>query len=501
MFHFLSLRKNIDSTVAAAAGCFIIFLFTRHNGIGVGPDSVAYFSAAENFHFHQVLTDFANHPFVIFPALYPLFLSGLMLLTGLKPLVFAPVVNALLFAMVIYISGCMMEGFRHPSKWYKRTVLSCIVLSPALLEVYSMAWSETVFILLVLLFTLSMHRYFQSYSRRALIAAAVIAALASVTRYAGITVIGMGGILILADMKMPYRRKLTGLLLYSAISPLLLLINLLRNYFATGTGTGMRERSDISLAQNMHYAGSVFNSWLPFLQGHNAGAGWLAFFIIAALAFLILKQYRRFGRLTTYENIAAAYSLLYLVFMVVTASISRFEEFDSRFFSPVYIFLIWSLSSWLITLAQRTAHVKRKWVLALGAVIFLSFQYGQLDADYETFDGVKDAGIPGYTEDGWRYSPTVQFIEKDTLLFRKGYTVYSNANDAIYFFTGNAGKYLPHKEYKPAIQKFLNDRHCFMVWFNDGEDADLVDMAFITHVKKMKLLKQFDDGAVYEYSQ
>jgi hypothetical protein len=36
----LILKKNIDSLIAAAAGFFIIFLFTRHSGIGVCPDGV-----------------------------------------------------------------------------------------------------------------------------------------------------------------------------------------------------------------------------------------------------------------------------------------------------------------------------------------------------------------------------------------------------------------------------------------------------------------------------
>jgi hypothetical protein len=40
-----------------------------------------------------------------------------------------------------------------------------------------------------------------------------------------------------------------------------------------------------------------------------------------------------------------------------------------------------------------------------------------------------------------------------------------------------------------------------MVWFTDGENPDLVDLNFITHVKKMKLVKQFNDGAIYEYDE
>jgi len=501
MFQFSSFKKTTDSVAAAAAGFFIIFLFTRHGGIGICPDGVVYLTTAENLQANGKLADYTHDALVEFPAFYPFFLSGLMLLTSLKPLVFAPVLNALLFALIIYLSGHLMERFSYRSKWYKRAVLTCIVLSPCLLEVYSMLWSETLFILWLLLFMMAMHRYFQSYSRKALIAAAVIASLASVTRYAGITIIGTGAILLLLDMKLPQRRKLTDVLLYSAISPLLLIINLARNYTVGGTMTGNRERSISTLSENMHDAGSVFYNWLPFLNGQYKGAGWLSIFLIAGLAFGCLRQFLRYGRLTTYENIAAGFSLLYVLFMVVTASISKLETLNSRFLSPVFIPLIWSCSNWIASLSQRISHLKKKWLMALGAIIFLSFQYGQLAADYETWDGVKDAGIPGYTEDPWKYSETVLFIQKDSLPFQKGYTTYSNANDAVYFFTRRPGKFLPANKFYRGIQEFLNDRHCYVVWFNDGDNPDLLGLDFITNIKKMKLLKQFSDGAIYEFDE
>ena len=186
--------------------------------------------------------------------------------------------------------------------------------------------------------------------------------------------------------------------------------------------------------------------------------------------------------------------------MLVIASITRFETLSSRFFSPVFIFLLWSCSSWIIHRDKKKSS-KRKWIIISGILLFIGFQYGQLEADYETWDGVKDAGIPGYTEDQWKYSPTVTFIEQNPFLFRKGFTVYANAYDAVYFFTGKKGKFLPHKESGTDIQQFLNDPHCYVIWFDDGEDPDLIGKSFLLQEKKMKLLKQFDDGSVYAFGE
>jgi hypothetical protein len=498
---FSYVKKNMDVLVASVAGFIIIFLFTRHSGIGVCPDGIVFSTAAENLKTTGRLSDFENLPLVNFPAGYPLFLHALMLLTGSDPLSFAPILNALLFAAVIYISGMMMAKFTFISKWYRAALLSCIVLSPGLLEVYSMLWTETVFILLFLLFMMVMRRYLFSSSGKALITAALIASIASVTRYAGVTIIATGGLLLLMNTKLPIRRRLTDLALFAVISPLLLIINLVRNYTVGGSLMGLREKSITSLIQNSHDAGSVFCDWLPFLNGYHQAAIIVTILIIAGLALIFLKRFLTDKKITDYVGISAVFSVIYILFMIVTASISRFEILNSRFMSPVFIPLLWCGSNWIVTATQQSKPLAKKWWVTLGVILFLGFQYNQLVADNETWDGVKDAGIPGYTEDQWTKSETVLFIQKDSLPFKKGFTIYSNANDAIYFFTGRKGKFLPHKESMEETGQFLADRHCYVVWFDDGENFDLVDKDFILKVKKMELVEEFDDGAIYELDE
>jgi hypothetical protein len=304
---------------------------------------------------------------------------------------------------------------------------------------------------------------------------------------------------LLLNQKLPLKQKAVDIVLYAIISPLFLVINLLRNYSLSRTMTGGREQSISSLKENMHDAGSVFYDWVPFLHGHYKGTGWLFILVIAALIFICCRQFINNRQLVSYENMAAFFSLVYLLFIVIIASVSRFETLNSRFLSPVFIPLLWTCTNWIIRVYRRLTGSKRYALMAGVIIAFLLFQYGQLAADYETWDGVKDAGIPGYTEDQWRYSETVLFVQNDSLPFKPGYTIYSDANDAIYFFTGRTGNFLPHKEYVPGLKEFLADPHCYVVWFDDGENPDLVNKEFIIKVKKMKLLKQFSDGAIYGY--
>ena len=73
---------NKDSLLAAIAGFGLIQLLSRHGGIGLSPDSIVYLSAAQNIHDHGLINDYTNQPMMDFPAFYPIFLSGLIFLTG-----------------------------------------------------------------------------------------------------------------------------------------------------------------------------------------------------------------------------------------------------------------------------------------------------------------------------------------------------------------------------------------------------------------------------------
>ena len=157
--HLFSLSRNLDSLFAAFCGFILIQIFSKHSGIGISPDSVTYLSAARHIGHGLGFKSFDLLPVVDFPAGYPFFLTVISFFTRLDPLQFAPWLNGVLFGILLYICGGIMNGFYKSSGWYKRVLLLCILLSPALQEVYSMLWSETIFLLLVLFFIISMSDY------------------------------------------------------------------------------------------------------------------------------------------------------------------------------------------------------------------------------------------------------------------------------------------------------------------------------------------------------
>ncbi len=213
------LSGNKDSIPAAIAGFGLIQLLSRHGGIGLSPDSIVYLSTAGNIHDHGVINDYTNQPMMDFPAFYPLFLSGLIFLTGRSVVAFGPVLDGLLFGLLIWLCGWMMNRFSRSSRWYKWPVLVFILLSPCLLEVYSMIWSETLFLVLSVLFMIGCHRYFERHSIPSLLLIAVIAGLSCVTRYAGLSIIAMGGLLMLCDGRLRWgARKIGHMLLFGVVA-------------------------------------------------------------------------------------------------------------------------------------------------------------------------------------------------------------------------------------------------------------------------------------------
>jgi hypothetical protein len=334
----------------------------------------------------------------------------------------------------------------------------------------------------------------------------LIVALACVTRYAGITLAGTAGLFILLDGSLKPRKKIAHLFLFGLVSASLLALNLVRNSLINGTLTGWREKGVTPFRQNLHDLGSVFCDWLPFFNGHYTGAGALASCWILLFLFLFIRRLIKKQGFQSYENIATGFFIMYFLFMVISATLSRFQMLNSRLLSPLFVPWIWGASSWLppALAGLKTNSLKRWGLLIAGLLAMGFFLWGQKQVDYETWDGVKDAGIPGYTEDPWRDSETIKYIRDNKALFEKfakRNTLYSNSNDAIWFLLGGLhADMLPHKDFKKDIQEFLAEKSFYIFWFNDATNPDLLHIPLISSYKHLVEVRQFEDGAVYLFS-
>ncbi len=494
--NLFSFFKNLDSLLAAITGFFLIQLFFKHSGIGISPDSVTYLSAARNMIHGNGFKSFDNLPVVDFPFAYPFLLTIISFFTRLDPLQFGCVLNGLLFGMLLYVSGGIMNGFQKPSGWYKRVLLSCILLSPAIQEVYTLLWSETLFLLLVMLFVVSMTNYFRQSGIRWLLISIILCAVACLTRYAGVFLVIAGSGMIFLNRENNWRKRIYHSGFFAMVSVFPLLVNIIRNRMLTGFATGPRPKSDTGIWKIIENFGGVLCDWL--LLNRNTGlAIFLTLSVLLVFILTIVYIQSRYKSGYKFEYVMAFTGLVYCLFMLATAKLTRYEQFTNRLLSPIFILLLWSLTWWIPGFLNKQSY-RMKWVYGLPVLILGAwFLNIQMAADYEYFDGVKDAGVPGYQEDPFVQSEIVKYLKENTGILNPRYEVYSNAGDAFYFITRLPARQLPFNAFPDRVRQYYSAGNNYLVWFNDLENPEMPDLNSILKNKNMVLLKQLPDGSVY----
>jgi hypothetical protein len=375
--------NNLDSFIAAIIGFIAIYyIYTSYSGIGISPDSIMYASTAHSIYAHHNLITFNGGPLVFFPVFYPFFLSVLLFITRVDTITAAPFINSLLFAGVIFFSGYVISKFKSHSVIYKWFILLGIVLSPGLLEIYTYLWSETLFIFEVMVFVWAYWHYMQKHSMISLILLGILVAISCITRYAGVTLIMTGGILLLLDNQLVLRKKIAHLFIFGFISISLLVVNLIINRLSSGLSTGTREPSITPLSQNLYYFGTVICDWSGLPQTAYPYATFIACFVLAFLIGLLVWKGIK-NRINTGETIIIMFAAVYGLFIPVLATFSRFEPLNSRLMSPVYICLLIGITSWVPDVIRHYKFRKQLMFAVPFVVLMLCFEYSIAMTDYQ----------------------------------------------------------------------------------------------------------------------
>jgi hypothetical protein len=488
--------KNIDSLIAALIGFYVIYLFTKYSGVGLSPDSIMYASTATNIQAHGSLLTFNGTPLVFFPVFYPFFLSIFQFFFRIDPITAGAVINEFLFATVIFTSGWIMSKFVAHSRIYKWIILIAIILSSGLLEIYTYLWSETLFILEILFFIVAYWHYLQTRTTKALLMVAVITAISCITRYAGVTIIGTGGLLLMLDNALPIRKKITNILLFGMVSISLLISNLVLNRLSTGLSTGTREPSITPFAQNLYYFGTVICDWGNLTKEAYPFAILITSVILLLLiAVLLWKAYK--GKINSYENIVIAFAVVYGLFIVISASISRYERINSRLLAPMFIPLLIACTSWVPDVLILIKS-KAKYVLAgIAVVLMLAFEYASYRTDWQRYDDENDYGVPGYSDDDWNKSQFVVYLKHHKNMFKPGVPIYTDADEAVYLFTGMTSTLLPHRYFKANVNKFYTTKRFYLIWFNNLYNPELIGLQDILKNKKLVEMGSAKEGHIY----
>ena len=489
-------KQYIGFILAGLAGCLVVTLLMSYSGVGVSPDSVVYTSVARNIYANGHLEAYNRMPLVDFPVFYPLFLSVISFLTGKDPVVTGKLLNGILFAALIFGSGVMMLKSQ-TSRLAQWIFVALLAISPALLDIYTMLWSETLFIVLTVIFFLLLRRYFTNPGITGILLLASCAGISCITRYAGITLIGAGGLLLFFNRSLSWQKRFGHSILFGFVSISFLVANLLRNASITGTLTGAREKGVTSFTQNLYYYGTVLCDWLPFLKGHYTLATVIA--TLSLLAALVMFTWRIFSRWNypTYPTIHLAFFLVYTLFIVVSATLSRYEQINNRLLSPAFIPLLFLIIYQFDQLSKHYS-IRQKSIGYIPLLVLLAtFGISQWQQTRQLYHEFNDYGIPGYTDDSWRHTQLPGYLKQHPHFFKPGVTIYSNAHEAAYFVDSLSAQSLPHTVDPEDMESFFADTAHYLLWYHQIQDPDLVSMDSLVAAKAVTTLYRDSTAIIY----
>ncbi len=494
------LKTNIDSLLAAIIGMVAVIAFTRHGGVGISPDSIYYISAAHSVLNGQGFYQFDDQPFILFPLFFPSFLALIQFIFRQDITQLAPYMNALLFGISIFMSGCILEKL-NKAKWLKWILLLAIAASPSLLEIYTMLWSETLFIVEVLLFIWVCFDYFTSYTTKTLLVLASVTAFAFETRLAGVTLVMTGALLIILSREIEFAKKIKHFFIFGMVACSLISINLLRNYFLSTSLTGSRQKGETSLIENVKYYGAVLSDWMPFEALTKSYPFWMGLIFLLSISAIFIYRYVKKLEHNSIEKIAAAFTLVYSMFMLLSATFSKYETINNRLLAPFFIPCLFTLSFYLVSWTRliQTQAIRLSFVFLM--IIFGGVTLQQYyTADKSTYQENKEGGIGGYSEDDWVYSDALTYLKQDRSIFHQALPVYSNASHAVYFYTGEHLNLLPETAHAQDMAKFDQLSSFILIWFNNEDNPAIPTLEEVKRNKNLTLVKSFKDGFIFQSS-
>ena len=480
--------------VLAGLGTTHILVRTATYGAAITTDSIVFLSTAMNFLAGEGWQDFTvGGPMVHWPPLFPLLLAALGWV-GIDPLEGGRLLNATAFGLTILAAGLYLRS-NVRSQWLALVATATFAASLPLSDWAANYMTEPLFVLLTLLALMQLAAFLQRGERTSLWWAAVFTALAALTRYPGVVLIGAGVLMLLVRRAPPLAARLKDAVVFGAISSIPLAGVLTSNWVLSDTLTGGRSGSGQSLFDSLSRVVDVFREWaIP--PNAPDGLGYLlsmaAGLVILAAGAVVVLAGRGFGVGGKSASFGlgpalpfGVFAVAYLVFVVVVVPLTIPTGIEARFLLPMYVplllaavllldrFLCIEAGGWMAAVRYGLASF-----VLLGTLAHLCFSaHRNLTITAEAYG----AGFHEYSYNGryWQQSETLNYIRNHHIEGR----IYSNEGPLVWFWdrTAAPGKYQSVHAGLSLLARQM------MQWTKDGIGAHIV------------WFRAFDNHGVYGY--
>ncbi|HTW92762.1 MAG TPA: hypothetical protein VMH22_13805 [bacterium] len=504
-------RWWVFAGIFALAGAALVLISTARYGAGIAPDSVNYLDVARSLVAGKGFVFHDGRPMAIYPPLYSMLLALISSVTRLDPMLFAHVVNSVLFALVILMSAMLFRPGSRPTMAYGVLGMCAVLLSRALIPVYVMAIADGLFVTLVLVYLLAAHSYWQSRRRRVLFVMALAAAFACVDKYLGLALVLAGVLTMILAPGMKFGKRIVRACGFAAVAlvPIALWMLHLQRLRHVGTAIDVnstRTMAEISSAWvgGIAYCIRTALSW--YLPG-PAGLLLLLVLVVAAtaIAFLPRSRGRIVGSLKTTFRIYLPSIILVMAYAVVLASALAArggdgfveERYVSYVYIPITLILLDLFARLLSPLQNARAGLVRS-APALLLAIWLFFPLRSVLADTATRF---HEGAGEYNTTKWRQSETIAYARRT--LSAADVHVYSDGPDALWELGRVNARSVPFRSdvRLDALRGSWPDRNgSVLVWFNMTWRKSIYSLDELERVAEFEEVAHLSDGWVYRVS-
>ena len=510
--------------VLAGLGTAHILVRTATYGAAVTPyDSVHFLSTALNFLAGEGWRDFWGFPMVGWPPLFPLLLAAGGWV-GMDLLLVGRWINATAFGLTILAAGCYLCANLR-SRPLVLTATAAIAASLPLTDFASRFLTDSLFALFTLLALIQLASFLNRRTNAPLWWAAVFTALASLTRYPGVVLIGTGVLLLLGRRTPPLAARLQDAIVYGAISSMPLAAVLTRNWAVSGTLTGGRGGAGLSLSASLSQVADVFREWVIPLNAPDE-FGYLLWpaaglVVVVAVGVVVVVSGRGLGRgrkdrggtertAPSLLGLGPAlpfggFALAYLGFMIAVVPFVVYQGINSRYLLPVYVPLLLAavllLDRFLSSEAAGRMVAVRYGLASLVLLGILAHTGLSAHRNLRITHQAWKAGFESWTLNGsyWEPSETLNYIRTHL----SDGKIYSNNAELAWFWDGIAvpGKhqFLPGRIHKviPRIMRRTEGEGAHIVWLQNQKfscDYDELDLRCLSGVEPVA---ELSDGVVF----
>lgn len=418
--------------------------------------------------------------------------------------------NALMFGGSAFLVGFLAQRYTSSRSAALGTAF-LFIFSADMLLVHSMAWSEPVFIFLLLFSLMLLDGYLETGWPHFLVGAGVAAGLSVMDRYSGLALIwtGLAGLLILGQGKL--RGRIVGCLIFGGVSCLPLVGWAMRNMSLAHSAT---DRALVwhAIGWTKVRSGLLTAShWFIPARFENVTVPLIAFCAMTYLSGQVLLAERRRkngrpdARAPRIPHLFVLGILCWVIFLAISISLfDAYSPLDYRMLAPVYAMILLAAVPEVCWLMSRLRWSRRTTALAGCAIILLL-----AGARGHTVPWIakRSSDGEGYTSRAWKQSQVLKLLRA----VQESTPIYSNADRGISFLTGrfiheipartDAASLLPDPDYEARMGKMgedLRDRNGVLLI------VDLREWSFSVPSEKelvvrfrLRVKEEASDGKIY----